>query len=254
MRKLGIFAVVLIALIILVIVVVPLVLDINHYHGLVQAQLEKALGRPVTFGQMHLSLTPPSVRMDNLVIGEAPQFASTPFATAGAIEASVKLLPLLHKDVQINSVDLKNPKVQLIRNAQGVWNFSTLGPQQQQAKQPSGQDNGGGFVLSNLKITDGQVTLVDNQKNFRGVYNNIDVTLHGFAPGKPFDFSAALHLPGTGKQTLALSGTTGPINQADMLKTPFNGKLELRKSRSAEYKKSRMFPRLTAWKAAHPAT
>lgn len=226
MRKLGVFAAVVIVLIILVIVVVPLVLDINHYHGLVQTQLEKALGRPVSFGQMHLSLTPPTVRMDNLVISESPQFASTPFATAGGIEASVKLLPLLHKDVQINSVDLKNPKVQLIRNAQGVWNFSTLGPQQQQAKQPSGPDSGG-FVLSNLKITDGQVTLVDNQKNFRGVYNNIDVTLHGFAPGKPFDFSAALHLPGPGKETLALSGTTGPINQSDMLKTPFNGKLEL---------------------------
>ncbi|MGZ4838248.1 MAG: AsmA family protein [Terriglobales bacterium] len=225
MRKLGIVVAILIALLVLVIVVVPLVLDINRYHGMVQAQLEKALGRPVSFAQMHLSLMPPTVRMDNVVIGEAPQFGHGPFASMDAIDASVKLLPLLHKDVQINSLDLKNPKVELIRSAQGVWNFSTLGPQQAPKQHP---DQSQGFVLSNLKISNGQVTLVDDRKHFHGVYNNIDVTLHDYAPGKPFDFSAALHLPGPGKETMALSGKTGPINQADMLKTPFDGKLELK--------------------------
>ncbi len=225
MRKLGIIAAILVALVVIIIVVVPLVLDINRYHGVVQAQLEKALGRPVTFGQMHLSLTPPSVRMDNVVIGEAPQFGSGPFASMKAIDASIKLWPLLHKQVELQSLDLKQPKVELIRNAQGVWNFSTLGGAQKAPSKP--EQNQGGFVLSNLKISDGQVTLVDEQKHFRGVYNNIDVTLHDFAPGKAFDFTAALHLPGPGKETLALSGTVGPMNQQALLMTPFDGKLQL---------------------------
>jgi uncharacterized protein involved in outer membrane biogenesis len=222
-RKLGIVVAIIVALLVIVIVVVPLALDINRYHGIVQAQLEKALGRPVTFGQMHLSLTPPTVRMDNVVIGEAPQFGRGSFASMEAIDASVQLWPLLHKEVQLQSLDLKNPKVQLIRNPQGVWNFSTLGQTQ---RQPA--EKGGGFVLSNLKITNGQVTLVDDQKHFRGVYNNIDVTLHGYAPGKAFDFTAALRLPGPGTETLALSGTAGPINQTDMLNTPVDGKLQLK--------------------------
>ncbi|HEX9119323.1 MAG TPA: AsmA family protein [Terriglobales bacterium] len=223
MRKLGIFVAIIVALLVIVIVVVPLALDINRYHGIVQAQLERALGRPVTFGQMHLSLTPPTVRMHNVVIGEAPQFGRGPFASTEAIDASVQLWPLLHKDVQLQSLDLKNPKVQLIRNPQGVWNFSTLGQ-----RQPAKPAEKGSFVLSNLKITNGRVTLIDDQKHFRGVYNNIDVTLHGYAPGKAFDFTAALRLPGPGTETLALSGTAGPINQADMLKTPFDGKLQLK--------------------------
>ncbi|MBZ5568168.1 MAG: AsmA family protein [Acidobacteriia bacterium] len=226
MRKLAISVAIIVAILVIIIVVVPLVLDINRYHGVIQAQLEKALGRSVTFGQMHLSLLPPTVRMDDVVIGEAPQFGRGPFASMDAIDASVKLLPLLHQDVQISSLDLKGPKLQLIRNAQGVWNFSTLGQAQQQPSKPEAQ--GGGFVLSNLKISNGQVTLVDDQKHFQGVYNNIDVSLHGYAPGKPFDFSAALRLPGPGTETLALSGTAGPIDQADMLKTPFDGKLQLK--------------------------
>jgi uncharacterized protein involved in outer membrane biogenesis len=243
MRKLGIAVAIVIVLIVIVILAVPMLLDINRYHGMIQAQLEKALGRPVTFGLMHLSLLPPSVRMDNVVIGEAPQFGQGPFASTEAIDASVQLWPLLHKDVQIRSLTLKSPKVQLVRNAQGVWNFSTLGQAQpaQQAQRPVPQptaqppapskpeeQKGEGFVLSNLEITNGQVTLVDQQKHFRGVYNNIDASLHGFQPGKPFDFSVALHLPGPGTETLALGGTAGPVNQADMLKTPFDGKLQLK--------------------------
>ncbi len=243
MRKLGIVIAVIVALLVIAVLVIPLVINVNHYHGLVQSQLQKALGRPVTFGQMHLSLTPPSVRLDNVVIGEAPQFGHGPFASMNAIDASIKLWPLLHKDIQIQSLQLKDPKVELIRNAQGVWNFSTLGQAQpaaapqparpvpppappQTAAKPE-QNKPGGFLLSNLKITNGQLTLIDEQKHFRGVYNNIDAGLHGFAPGKPFDFSLALHLPGPGTQTMALSGTAGPINQADMLKTPFDGKLQL---------------------------
>jgi uncharacterized protein involved in outer membrane biogenesis len=227
MRKLGIAVVILIVLVIIAVVAVPMLLDINRYHGVVQAQLEKALGRPVTFGQMHLSLTPPSVRMDNVVIGEAPQFAQSgqsAFASTEAIDASVKLWPLLRKDIQIQSLNLKNPKVQLIRNPQGLWNFSTLGAQPSKPE----EQKGGGFVLSNLKITNGQVTLIDEQKRFRGVYNNIDASLHGYQPGKAFDFSVALHLPGPGTETLALSGTAGPIDQSDMLKTPFDGKLQMK--------------------------
>ncbi len=249
MRKLAVIIAIIVAILVVIIVVVPLVLDVNRYHGVVQTQLEKALGRPVTFGQMHLSLTPPSVRMDNVVIGEAPQFGRGPFVSMNELDASVKLWPLLHKDVQIQSLDLKSPKVELIRSAQGVWNFSTLGqsqpaagappsrPAQQspQAKTPGTppkpsepSETGGGFVLSNLQITNGQVTLIDEQKHFKGVYNNIDFSLHGYEPGKPFDFSAALHLPGPGTETLSLSGTAGPVDQSDMLKTPFDGKLQLK--------------------------
>ena len=239
MRKLGIIIAIVVAVLVIIILVVPMVLDVNRYHGLVQAQLEKALGRPVTFGQMHLSLTPPTVRLENVVIGEAPQFGSGPFASMQQIDAAIKLAPLLHRELQLQSLDLKQPKVELIRNARGVWNFSTLGqaptsgaqpqaaPQAPAQPQKAQEQGKGGFVLSNLKITNGQITVVDQQKNFRGVYNNVDVSLSGYAPGQAFDFSAALHLPGPGAETAELSGTAGPVNQQDMAKTPFDGSLNL---------------------------
>ena len=123
MRKLGIIVAIIIVLIVVVIVAVPLVVDVNRYHGMVQAQLEKALGRPVTFGNMHLSMTPPSIRIENVTIGEDPQFGAGPFAKAQYIDTSVKLLPLVRGNVDIRSLTLDHPQVELIKNAGGAWNL-----------------------------------------------------------------------------------------------------------------------------------
>lgn len=252
MRKLGIVVAIIVALIVAVIVIVPMVVDANQYHGVVQSQLEKALGRSVSFGQMHFSLTPPSLRLDDLKIGEAPQFGGGQFATAHSVNVSVKLLPLIHKEVDIRSLTLDQPQVQLIKDAQGVWNFSTLGstpaPQQGPSgapapapakpsgnaqttagntNKPSGtpSSSGGNLELGKLAINNGQVTIVDQKANSRATYNNIDLTLNDFAPGKAFSFDAALHLPGSGNEALKLSGTAGPIASV-MLNTPFDGQLE----------------------------
>jgi uncharacterized protein involved in outer membrane biogenesis len=226
MRKLGIALIVIIALIIVAIVVIPLVVDVNRYHGLVQSQLEKALGRPVSFGAMHLSMTPPSVRLDNVVIAEDPQFGGGTFAQAHYIDASVKLMPLIRGNVDIRSLTLDQPQVQLIHNAKSVWNFSTLGKKPEaQPQAPKQKSSEGELVLAKLAINNGQVTMIDQAKNSRAVYNNIDVALSDFAPRKPFSLDAALHLTGAGKQTLQLKGTAGPVAD-NMLATPFDGKLE----------------------------
>src|SRR5205085_1830887 len=58
---------------------------------------------------------------------------------AQELDVSVKLLPLLHKSVEINSLNLQRPSVELIKNAQGVWNFSTLGANPQAAPPQPGQ-------------------------------------------------------------------------------------------------------------------
>lgn len=247
MRKLGIAIAIIVALIVAVIVVVPMVVDANQYHGMVQSQLEKALGRPVSFGQMHFSLTPPSLRLDDLKIGEAPQFGGGQFAAAHSVDVSVKLLPLIHKQVDIRSLTLDQPQVQLIKDANGIWNFSTLGSNPAPQHPPTGApapakpsgnaqtagnakpsetpSSGGNLELGKLAIHSGQVTIIDQKANSRATYNNIDLTLNDFAPGKAFNFDAALHLPGSGNEALKMSGTAGPIASV-MLNTPFDGQLE----------------------------
>ena len=272
MRKLGIAVLVIVVLVVAAALIVPHMVDINQYHNRIQAELQKRLGRTVTLGEMRLSLFPPSFQVQNPVIGEDPRFSfnqSRPFATAEKLAVSIELMPLLHKNLEVKSLELDRPHIELVRDQQGTWNFATLGqepkpaaapqpapspaktktgkkPQStaqtapaQPATQPSpagepgSKPAAGQLALANLSIVDGQVAVTDLQKHqSRAVYDHIDLTVNDFAPNKQFSIKIAAHLPpdqqtGGGKQTITLQGKGGPIQQADMLNTPFDGKLKL---------------------------
>ncbi|HET9837353.1 MAG TPA: AsmA family protein, partial [Candidatus Angelobacter sp.] len=251
MRKLGITILVIVALLVAAALIVPHLIDVNRYHDKIQAELQKRLGRQVTLGKMHLSLFPPSFQVENATIGDDPRFNSQrPFAAAEKLAISVKFWPLLHKDVEVKSLELDRPHIELIRDAQGAWNFASLGqtaaapaeatphpaagprsaPQPAPATTtgPQPKETAGEFSLANLFINDGQVAITDLQKHqSRAVYDHIDLDLNDFAPDQQFSVKLTAHLPGEGKQTLMLEGKGGPIKEADMLNTPFAGTLKL---------------------------
>ena len=110
----GIFIVVVIAGLLIFVAT----FDVNRYRGTIQSELQQRLGRQVALGDMHLSLFPPRFRVENPTISDDPQFSKdVAFVKAQALDVSVKLMPLLHKDVQIESVNLQRPVVNLIKNA-----------------------------------------------------------------------------------------------------------------------------------------
>ncbi len=119
--------------------------------------------------------------------------------------------PLLAKNIEVSSLTLEKPKIELIRNEAGVWNFATLGQKPasapaapagkpvQPATQPAAQP--GAFQLSKLAISDGQIAVTDYQKHqSRAVYDHIDLTLKDYAPNQPFALDVAAHLPGNGNR------------------------------------------------------
>jgi len=248
MRKAAIIIGIIIAVLIGILLVAPLFINVNQYGPQIQSELQQKLGRKVTFGNLHLRLLTPRLRVDNLTISDDPHFSTArPFAQAQELDVSIALLPLISKKIEVNSLTLQRPDIELVRNVQGVWNFSTIGqaggatqpqsPAQQQPapaqkpappNQPSSQQNAGAFEVKNLQISGGQIAITDYQKRQpRTVYNNIDLSLSNFAPRKPFSVSATVHLPGAGTQVVSLDGTGGPINQSNMMATPFDGTLKL---------------------------
>src|SRR6185369_16617554 len=249
MRKLGIAIAVIVVLLIGAVLIVPHLIDVNQYHGQIQSQLEKRLGRQVTLGNMGLRLFPPAFDVENTTIAEDPNFATgRPFATADKLAVSVKFWPLLHKQLDVNSLELVHPHIELVRNAQGVWNFATLGQESKPAAaqkptqaptpttttgsagstQPENKQPAGQLTLANLFINDGQVAITDLQKHqSRAVYDHIDLNVNDFVPNQQFNMKLTAHLPGEGKQAIWLEGKGGPIKDADMLNTPFDGTLRL---------------------------
>ena len=200
----------------------------NSYKATIQTKLEEQLNRKIQLGDMSLGLFPPRFRVANLAIAEDPAFKSNqPFVKTGELSISVQLMPLLHKSVQVDSLTLEQPHVELIKNAQGAWNFASLG--QKTSSPPSSSSEQQEFSLGKLAIDDGQVAITDLQAHKpRTVYDHVNLALTDFAPKKPFNIDASVHLPGTGNQQVELQGTGGPLAHDNPAATPFKGALDLK--------------------------
>jgi AsmA protein len=229
MRKIAIVVGIILVVIVVVVGVFVATFNPNAYRGTIQAKLEQQLNRKVSLGTMDLGLFPLRFRVANLTIADDPSFGnSRSFVQAQELSVSVKLLPLLSKSVQVDSLTLKRPGVELIKNAQGVWNFATLG-QNAAAGSKGAAPSEGQFSLGVLAIEDGQVAITDLQvPKPRTVYDHVNLKLLDFTPSTPFQLDASVNLPGSGSQEVRLQGKGGPLSHANPAATPFQGSLDLK--------------------------
>jgi AsmA protein len=257
MRKVGIAVGTLFAVVIVSVTVFAATFNVNRYRGTIQSQLEQRLVRKVTLGQMRLNLFPPRFSAQNLTIAEDLTFAAEkPFVQTQQLDVSVRLFPLLKGNVEIVSLDLQRPIVELIKNQQGVWNFASLGrgPQSGTAggtpspgppQKPSTQSDYQ-VSLARLAISDGQIAVTDLQaRRSRALYNHIDAIIQNFASGTPFSFDVAAHLPGQGTQEIRFVGQAGPIMKEQPAATRFHGILDLKQVAIASLRKFLDSPSLT---------
>jgi len=227
MRKIAIVIGIVVVVIVLAVGIFVATFNPNDYRGTVQTKLEQQLDRKVALGNMELGLFPLRFRVYNLAIADDPKFSTRAFVQTQELSVSVKLLPLLSKSVQIDSLALERPSVELIKNAQGVWNFASIG--QQTPAAPSSSSSQQQFSLGELTINDGLVAITDLQdRKPRTVYDHINLKLTDFAPDSPFNLDASVHLPGAGSQEVSLKGKGGPLSHANPAATPFKGTLDLK--------------------------
>ena len=234
MRKLKIIAGIVVALIVVAVVAIWLLLDVNKYRPQIQAKLEAQLQRKVTLGNMSLGLLPFRFTVQNVVIAEDPAFKSEfPFTHAKQLDVRVSLLPLLTGNVKVNSVDLDEPSVELIRDSRGVWNFSSLAKGAPTAPAPPkptepAPSKPTAFSLNRLSIRHGKIAVTDLLKRQpRTVYAPIDASLLDYAPGQPFSFDVSAHIPGEGSQEIRVKGTGGPLPEAGPAAMPLKAALTL---------------------------
>jgi len=227
MRKIAIVIGIVVVVIVLAVGIFVATFNPNDYRGTVQTKLEQQLDRKVALGNMELGLFPLRFRVYNLAIADDPKFSTRAFVQTQELSVSVKLLPLLSKSVQIDSLALERPSVELIKNAQGVWNFASIGQQTPAASSSSSSQQQ--FSLGELAINDGLVAITDLQdRKPRTVYDHINLKLTDFAPDSPFNLDASVHLPGAGSQEVSLKGKGGPLSHANPAATPFKGTLDLK--------------------------
>ncbi len=227
LKIIGIVVVVLIV----VAIVVPFLVNVNSFRPQIESSLSSALGRPVKVGNLSLSILSGSVEADQLSIADDPKFSSAPFIQAKSLQVGVELLPLIFsKQLNVTKLVIEHPQISLLRDRDGVWNFSSLGNQSgQPAKAAEKTSSAPANVnVAKLDLTDGTVTLGSTTgKRKPIVYDKVTVTMRNFSFASAFPVTASVGLPGGG--SLNIDGTAGPINPTDASLTPVQAKVTLKK-------------------------
>ncbi|MFZ0734729.1 MAG: AsmA family protein [Candidatus Sulfotelmatobacter sp.] len=252
-RFLKIVAII-VGVLIVIAVILPFVIDANTFKPKLEAELTDALGRPVTVGNLSLSLFSGGVSADNIAIADDPQFSKTPFVQAKSLKVGVEMIPLIFsKTINITELTLNDPQISLVKSENGeTWNFSSVGrktppsspgaepaatpaaPAEKPAAAPNpapasttpaSQPN---LSVAKLNVNNGRVTIskADSTEKER-VYDKVDIQVKNFSFTSSFPFEMTADLPSGG--TLKLTGNAGPIDASNAALTPLNAKIKVEK-------------------------
>jgi uncharacterized protein involved in outer membrane biogenesis len=209
---------------------------INRNKDYLLAQAEQALGRKVSVGDVGVTLWGGvGVTLSNFTMSDDPAYSRGHFIRAGDLQINVKLLPLLRRDFQVKRLILHKPVIQIIRNKEGRFNFSTIGKEKKKEKQKEAekadkekeQKSPPTFLIAMVDVSGGEVHYLDQKAGTDFRATQIDFRVKDFDLNRPFsaELAAALF---SEKQNFKLQAQIGPIgSQTDFNEVPLEGKADI---------------------------
>jgi hypothetical protein len=143
---------------------IPSYFSAERYRRRLEAGLERALHRQVTFGEVSVRVLPhPGFVIENAVIQEDPAFGSEPFTRVDRIECDIRWQTLLGSRLDFSHFRLQHPNINLVREVGRGWNVERL---LLLSPAPSGAP---GAVSSSPQVTTGPLDLEveDGRVNFK---------------------------------------------------------------------------------------
>src|SRR5262245_56751738 len=208
---------------------------INRNKDYFLGQAEQALGRKLSVGDVGVTLWGGiGLTLSKFTMSDDPSFSASHFVSAEDLQVNVKLLPLLRKDFQIKRLILHKPVIQVIRNKEGKFNFSSIGKEKkekpkepQKAEKEKQEKAPPALLIAVVDVSGGEVHYVDQKEGTDFRANQIDFKVKDFDLNRPFsaELAAALF---SEKQNLKLQAQIGPIgSQNDFSDVPLDGKADI---------------------------
>jgi AsmA protein len=203
--------------------------DANRFRPTLEVKLSAAFGRKVTVGHISLALLTGGMSIEDIAIADDPAFSARPFITAKAVTVGVDLLPLiLSRSLRVESFRLEQPRVVLLRNPSGRWNFSRIGAASnpQTSPQTSGSAAAMSVMIQKFAIAGGQVVVAaTGTQGKEQVYDDVNLDVSNVSFTSRFPFHVTAKTPGGG--AVKMDGEAGPFNPADAAQTPFQASVDL---------------------------
>jgi AsmA protein len=231
-RKLRLILVIA-GVLVLLLLIAPFLIPVNQFKPTIEEKASAALGRKVQVGNLSMSLIGGLVGAGSLSIDDDPRFGQSPFLTAKSVKVGVEMLPLIFsKTLRVTGVTIENPEVTLLRNAAGLWNYSSLGSsaksgtsQTPAARAPAPSSSSTEFSVKQLDLKNGRISIGSTSSQERSVYDHVDVTASDVSMRTKFPMRVSADLPSGGK--FRLDGSAGPVDEGDSTLTPVDAKLDV---------------------------
>ena len=224
-----------IGVLIVLLIVVPFFIPVNQFKPTIEEKASAALGRKVQLGNLSLSLLHGALTAQDLSVGDDPKFSPSPFLTAKSVSVGVEIMPLIFsKQLNVTDIIIDEPQVTLLKNANGVWNYSTIGasasgstPEAKPAATatPASSSSTSDISVKELELKDGKIVVGTTASQQRTTYDHLNVKASDFSMNSKFPISVSADLPGGG--SLKLDGNVGPMDKTDSTLTPVDAKLHV---------------------------
>jgi uncharacterized protein involved in outer membrane biogenesis len=220
-RALRIVLIVLVVLVVLPVVgaaVVALTFDANRLKPRITAAIEQATGRAVTIdGPIRLGIAlQPTLQVGDVKLANAPGFAPANMATLDTLDLRLALLPLLHRHIEIEQLDLGHPVIALQIDADGQnnWHFQSK-PTAPQPQTPaaSGAARPTTLRVDTTTVANGAISLTDARTGASFGIEGVQLTATQSDPAGPIHVDVTAK---DGAMPIAVSGQIGSPRERAM--------------------------------------
>ena len=183
-------------LILVLAIVLPFIIDPNDFKNQIAAAVQENTGRTLSIdGDISLSVFPwLGLEIGPTRLSNAQGFGEQPMASMEKVQVRVKLLPLLHKQLEMDTIRLSGLRLDLGKDASGRSNWDDLLSEANEKTQTGAGQPGeaagsplAGLAIGGVEVTDARVLWDDRATGSRYELKELSFTTGAIDPGKPFD-------------------------------------------------------------------
>ncbi len=196
-----------VVLIVAAVIILPLVFDPNEHKDQIVSLVKEHTGRDLAIDdRLELSVFPwLGLETGGVTLGNAAGFGDQPFAKVRKLGVRVKLLPLLSRKLEVDTLVLDGAELDLQRNASGVTNWQDLAGAEQEgapaeeapAATAPGEQQGpalASFHIEGVELSDTRVSWRDAQAGTHYVLEKVRLNTGALSSGAQVPVEAGFTL------------------------------------------------------------
>ena len=244
MRMLGItLAILILIMAVLTFAIYNLDSLINKKKGYILSKVEESTGRKANVENIGLNIFGGiGIQLSNFKLSDNPEFSSKNFISASDLVISVEFLPLLKKELVVKRIILNDPRINIIKNQNGIYNFDSIinkeDKKQEKNKERTSKGRMGELSIAVIDISNGNISYRDMQNNTNIDLDDVDLRSRNIGTKKPVKFDLSMALLSE-KQNINFEGEAGPFgDNYSFNDLPVKGKLAITSLNIDDLKKS----------------